>query len=185
MKRFTKGLVFSLIVAAGWVSVVDATQVLQRTPRQLGEQSELVVRGKVVDVRSHWNDKRTKIYTTTRVAVDESYKGTESGTVELVQMGGVVDKVKVTVHGSLEWRAGEEVLLFLESPDGRSYQVSGFSQGKFNIERNTLTGEAFVNRPELVGTELVEAASLEPTAASSRVDDMPLSQFINQALGRR
>ncbi len=143
MRLILTGIAVALSVVAGSISIVDATQVVSLTPRQLGEQSELVVRGKVVDVRSFWNDKRTKIYTTTRIAVDESYKGSGSGMVDLLQMGGVVDDVKVTVHGALEWRTGEEVLLFLESPDGRSFQVSGFSQGKFNIKRNTRTGEAF------------------------------------------
>jgi hypothetical protein len=100
-------------------------------------------------------------------------------------MGGTVDNVKVTVHGALAWNVGEEVLLFLENAGGGSYHVSGFSQGKFDITRNEATGEAFVNRPELLGIEFVESSSLEPSAASSRVDEVPLDRFINQALGGR
>jgi hypothetical protein len=182
MLRTTIVAVLAAVGAVSLAATADATQVMYLSPRQLGEQSELVVQGRVIDVRSYWNDQRTKVFTTTRIAVDETYKGRRSGTVDLVQLGGVVGNVKVTVHGALQWREGEEVLLFLESPGGGMYQVSGFSQGKFNVKRNPATGEAFISRPELAGTELLGAPSVE---ASSRVDDVPVGRFVNQALGRR
>jgi len=190
MKRIITGLWIGAAVGAVLMSNANATQVLYRTPRELGSESPLVVRGEVVEVRSYWNEKRTKVFTTARVAVGETYKGSGASTLDVIQLGGVVDNVKVTVHGALSWREGEEVVLFLESFDGPSapagaFQVSGFSQGKFNIERDPRTGKAFVSRPEASGVELVGASSPGSPEPSSRIESVPIEQFIDEALGRR
>ena len=88
-----------------------ATQVIYQTPQQLGEKSSLVVQGRVTAVESFWNDKGTKIFTRTTVSVQESFKGAGPSTVDILQLGGVVGTVKVTVHGALQWSEGEEVLV--------------------------------------------------------------------------
>ena len=162
-----------------------ATQIIYRTPQQMGQQSSLVVQGTVTSVRSYWNDKRTKIYTETLVQVDQAYKGPNPGTVRVVQLGGTVGNVKVAVAGALQWRPGEEVVLFLEQATTDAYQVSGFSQGKFNLERDPITGEAFVRRPALEGAEVLGAPSVDQHVSASRTVNVPLAQFIDDALNRR
>jgi hypothetical protein len=79
--------------------------------------------------------------------------------------------------------------LFLEPYDGpaagaETFQVSGFSQGKFNVERDPRTGRSFVSRPETIGTELVGAPSGAPEP-SAGVENVTIEQFIDEALGRR
>jgi hypothetical protein len=190
MKRIMSVLWVCIAVGSALARDAGATQVLYRTPRELGAESALVVRGEVVEVRSYWNEKRTKVFTSARVAVGETYKGGGVSTVDVVQLGGVVDNVKVTVHGALSWREGEEVVLFLEPYDGSSassaaFQVSGFSQGKFSVERDPRTGKEFVSRPEASGVELVGASAPGSPEPSSRIESVPLEQFINEALGRR
>jgi hypothetical protein len=162
-----------------------ATQIIHRTPQQLGQQSSLVIQGKVTGVRSYWNDKRTKIYTETTVQVDQTYKGTNPGTVRVLQLGGIVGKVKVAVAGALQWKMDEEVVLFLEQATADAYQVSGFSQGKFNVERDPETGQAFLRRPALEGAEVLGAPPDEKELPTSRTTRMPLEQFIDDALNRR
>ena len=118
----------------------SATQILYRSPKQMGQESETAVRGTVVSVESYWNDTHSKIFTRTRISVDETYKGAEQAAIDIIQLGGVVDGVRVTVHGALQWHVGEEVLLFAERYDAAHYRVSGFSQGKFEVERDPETG---------------------------------------------
>jgi len=157
------------------------TQVLFKSVEQMGQESAAVVRGTVTDVRSFWNEKHTKIFTSTHIAVDESYKGRSAATIEVVQIGGTVGNVQVTAHGALKWSPGEEVVLFLEPFTEGRYQVVGFSQGKFHIERDPETGAAYILRPALSGAELVGAP--DSTGASAQVEKTSLDKFLRQALG--
>jgi hypothetical protein len=184
MHRQAIALVFSAILLCSGSSAL-ATQVLHRSPEQLGQQSALVVRGTVTDVHSFWNASRTKVFTRTSVAVDETYKGRSVGTINVVQLGGVVDNVRVTVAGALHWQQGEEVVLFLEPYEGGDYHVSGFSQGKFMVERDPDSGDPFVRQPVVDGVEYMR---ISPTgdnipAQASALRKMPINQFINRALG--
>jgi hypothetical protein len=175
--------VLSILLAALCVLAgpADATQVISKSVEQLGGESESVVRGKVTDVRSFWNDKHTKIFTEVFVEVDETYKGGNLRTVRLLQLGGTVEPVKMTVHGALQWRVDEEVLLFLEPYQG-AYHVSGFSQGKFPIERDKRTGEPFIRRMLDDGPAPVSGSSLHRRAVNGRT---PLDRFVDHALGRK
>jgi len=110
-------------------------------------------------------------------------KGPGGPVARILELGGIVDDIQMHVHGAVIWRPGEEVLLFLDRMEGSDYRVTGFSQGKFGIERDPATGEAFVRRPAAEGTEIVGAPpgrAEEPFAGSTRV---PLTQFVNHALG--
>ncbi len=172
------------LLLAGLSSLTYASQVIYKSPQQLGDESVLVVRGRVQSVESYWNSKQTKIFTRTRISVDETYKGSAHPTIDIVQMGGVVGNVKVTVQGALQWKVGEEVLLFAEPYDERSFQVSGFFQGKFKIERDPATGIAYVDAPASEGVSLLGEP---PTQRPSRAwlnQRATLEQFVGQALGR-
>jgi hypothetical protein len=176
--RVVSILFLALFVLAG---TADATQVVSKSATQLGSESASVVSGKVPGVRSFWNEKHTKIYTEVVVAVDETYKGTSKRTVRLLQLGGTVEPVKMTVHGALQWRVEEEVLLFLE-PYQDAYHVSGFSQGKFPIERDKRTGEPFIRRMIDDGAQPVSDAMHHHRAARTRT---PLGDFVDHALGKK
>ena len=146
----------------------------------MGEESALVVSGRVTGVRSYWNDSQTKIFTETRVAVDRSYKGAAGGTVSVVQLGGVVGHVQMKVEGALAWEPGEEVLLFLEPFNGDRYMVYGLSQGKYGIERDD-RGRPFVSRGAFEGVEMLDA----PDDSSPEQERVPLDTFIGRALEGR
>jgi hypothetical protein len=151
----------------------------------VGDGSPAVVRGRVQSMESYWNAKHTKIFTRTRIAVDETYKGNTRPTVDIIQLGGIVGNVKVTVQGALRWAVGEEVLIFLEPYDASSFQVSGFSQGKFKIERDPETGVAYIQAPPLEGVSLVGAPSPQAPAGASLRQRVTLDEFVGHALGRQ
>jgi len=182
MKR-TIALLGALALMAAGAELVNATQLVSMTPRQMGEQAQLVVAGKVSGEQSFWNEKRTKIFTRIDVAVDASYKGGTPVSVSLLQLGGTVDGVRTTVDGAVQWRVGEEVLLFLEPYTKGTYQVTGLSQGKFRIERDATTGAAFVSRPALEGVKLVSAQGSALRGAA--IEKIPIERFIAEALGEK
>ena len=176
-----------LVVLCACLMVVTlpawGTQIQYMSLEQLGENSAAVVRGTVAEVHSFWNDNHTKIFTATIISVDESYKGHPGGTVEVIQIGGIVDNVQVTAHGALHWTTGEEVILFLETFTEGRYQVAGFSQGKFNIERDPDTGAAYIRRPALEGAQMVGAPG--GSDAVAKIDRISLEKFLMEALGYR
>jgi hypothetical protein len=165
--------------------VASATQVLHLTPQQLGQDSEIVVRAKVLSTQSYWNGKHTKIFTRTDLAVDETYKGSPQGTVELVQLGGTVGTVKVTVQGALQWKVGEEVLVFAEPCEAGTYQVTGLYQGKYSIERDPRTGRAYVRAPATGSVTMLGAPGEKEQAKDAGMERIPIDEFVRQALGRR
>jgi hypothetical protein len=172
------GILLVILGAAG----AQATQVIPRTPADLGERSSLVVRGTIADTRSFWSPSRTKILTEITVDVEEGYKGSVPSTVRILQLGGAVDGVRVTVAGALAWRPSEEVLLFLEPYVPGAYQVAGFSQGKFEIQRDARTGEAFVSRRALAGLEMLSAGPRKAAQAAAPVERVSLERFLDEAL---
>lgn len=162
---------------------LEATQIIYQSPEEMGKTSSLVVRGKVTSSRSYWNEKHTKILTETTIEIDETYKGEGPQSLKIVQLGGLVGKVRMHVHGALVWKEGEEVLLFLEPFDRDTYQVAGFSQGKFKIERDPETGEEFVVGGDLGGFGVLRAPGGE--GAAPKALRVPLDQFVTEALGER
>lgn len=185
MRLCARFLVFLCVAIAVLTTLASGTEILYLSPQELGQQSELVVRGRVLGVQSYWNDKHTKIFTRTRIGVDETYKGLARSAIDVIQLGGTVGNVKVTVHGALHWEVGEEVLLFAEPYDTGSFQVSGFSQGKLRILRDSETGLPYLHASSMEGVKLRGAPSGQERAAAPMVKRVPLEEFLNRALGRR
>jgi hypothetical protein len=186
--KHTIGILGALTIIALGAELAHATQLVSMTPRQLGEKAQLVVAGKVSATESFWNEKHTKIFTRIDFAVDASYKGTAPPVVSLLQLGGTVDGVRTTVDGAIQWRAGEEALLFVEPYTKGTYQVTGLSQGKFRIERDPATGAAFISRPALEGVKLVDAQGAPVSGAASSgaaIEKMPIERFVAETLGEK
>jgi len=181
MKSLAQILSTSILALLILVSVAGATQIILQSLDQMGDNATAVVRGKVAAVRSFWNDTHTKIFTETTIAVDETFKGQPGEAVRVVQLGGTVDNIRVTAHGALMWKQGEEILLFLEDYTPGLYQVAGFSQGKFQIERDSRTGEVYVMRPTLSGAEIIGGSGEKSSAGEFQ--KMPLEKFMEEALG--
>ena len=172
-----------LLIVAAMAPLATATSLIERTPEQLAQESALVVDGKVTGVRSYWNADHTRIFTEATVDVDGTYKGRSSAKVSVVQIGGVVDNVRMTAHGALAWAPGEEVLLFLEPNDGRSWQVAGFSQGKYMIERDR-GGKEFVRQAMPPDTKGGGAAGTS-SAGGATTERVSLEQFLQRVLPGR
>jgi hypothetical protein len=185
MRTGTRILICLVFWIAPLTGLTAATQVAYLTPQELGLQSDAVIRGKVLSVESFWNSSHTKVFTRARIAVDETYKGNPRSTVDLIQLGGVVGNVKVTVHGSPRWETGEEVLLFAEPRKAGDFQVTGFSQGKLKILRDPKTGQAYVRAQVEGGAELLAAPPGQQTATASGAEMVPVDEFVEHALGRR
>lgn len=170
--------VAAIAVTLGVAAAAFATQIVQKTPKELAAVSALVVDGKVTGVRSYWNDDHSKILTEAVVAVDATHKGANASSVRVVQLGGVVGNVRQTAAGALAWKRGEEVLLFLEPATPGAYQVTGYSQGKYLIQRDARTGRSYVQQafpPDA-------AASSTKTSSGDGTGRLTVEQFLDQVM---
>ena len=157
MKLAIGGLAGVLLLALALAGPVEATTVIYASPQDLGSEADIVVLGRVESTESYWNEGRTTILTRTRIAVEQAYKGPAPATVEIIQVGGIVGPVIVNVQGACTWMPGEEVVLFAEAHDANCYVVSGFSQGKFSVVRDSRTGDPIVRSPRVDGVRLLGA----------------------------
>lgn len=181
MKRIAV-LVFTLALALASITA-DATQVLRSTTKQIADVSELAVLGRVSRVVTYWNADHTHIITEAKIAVDETFKGAASTAVRVIQIGGTVGNVKMTTHGAVVWKSGQEVVLFLERAGTDTYQVAGLSLGKFDVRRDARTGQAQIERPADGGARML--AANDTTSTSNRTEIVSVNQFMRDALGRR
>jgi hypothetical protein len=106
---------------------------------KLTRDSELVVMGKVLDVRSHWADNGRKIRSTAHVQVKKFLKGSTPvvQVMEVVYDGGEVGDIGMKVSDVSPLRKGEEVILFLKKGRGhteRGYHIVGKGQGTYRVE---------------------------------------------------
>ena len=181
MRQLYRTALSALILTCLTPDFANSTQILARSPEQLGATSTLVVRGRVAELSSFWNESETKILTEVEIEVDANHKGQAPTRLRVLQMGGVVGNVKMTVAGSLVWNPGEDVLLFLEDSLPNRFRVAGFSQGKFTVERDATTGELFVRQASLGAAEIVAGSTVDKTAQAGTAR-MPLQSLLNRAL---
>jgi len=182
------GRTLTLLVVLGMTaSPAGAALVVPHTVESLDEAADLVVRGRIGQRWSKWDEAHRRIWTHTEVEVLEDLRG--SGTapevVTLRSLGGTVGTVSMRISGAPELGAGEEFVLFLRAEGDDRYGIVGLSQGAFRLEKGAdvvvavplLEGLAFVPlRSEQLGqtrvmrmalSELRQALAAEPSSAPS------------------
>src|SRR4030095_13484308 len=109
-----------------------ASQVLAMDLAQLTQESQRVVVGEITTVRSAWDAKHERIFTTVEVRVSEAWKGSmpSGGVLTIVQPGGVAEGIEMRVHGMPAFTVGERAVLFLRGGAGQPAAVTGMGQGK-------------------------------------------------------
>jgi len=161
-----------------------ATQVIRMDTRELVRSSSDIVVGSVEKVRSSWNAAHTRIVTEVTVNVGEALKGTGGSSVTITQMGGEVGGMRLSIAGSPVFQPGEQALLFLWTDAKGRRLVNGLAQGKFDIERDAMSGELLVRR-NLDGLSLLPQkggarAMAQATSPATRLEDF--KREIAQAL---
>lgn len=123
------------------------TVLKKMSARELTDNSNAIVVGKVKSVKSQWGDDGTKIYTYITVSVERSIKGTlPSSEITIRQLGGEVGGVGLKVVGAPEYREGEEIFTFLKECDSNHFQCVGMVQGKYSIKTDEVTRKKILIR---------------------------------------
>lgn len=172
MKKITLGtcllIAIALLVSARWgtkavnapppneLPTADSTLTVALSLEDMVSQSDVIAIGNVVETKSVWVDR--SLVTLATVSVTESLKGNGSSTITVELPGGIDANRKIpiamTYPGAPTLTPGENAFLFLTATGGvaGSYNVAGFSQGKFSIVTDE-NGERMVSR-DLTKTSL-------------------------------
>jgi hypothetical protein len=118
-----------------WGLPASATTMLRLELPELAQSSDTVIHGTVRRVESRWSKDRRRILTDVEIEVTEALKGQPGSTVLLIQTGGRMGDIGQVVHGSASFTPGEEVVVFLERRGASAFQLSGMSQGKYQVRR--------------------------------------------------
>jgi hypothetical protein len=112
----------------------------------LAARADWILQGTVLSISSQ-KDAEGRIYTKVELQVDEAWKGTvTSNRFTIVHGGGVVGDEQTSVSGQVEFKVGEEVVVYLvRNPRGDGVCI-GLSQGKFKVTRDA-SGQKTVKNP--------------------------------------
>jgi hypothetical protein len=133
------------------VAMSAAPQATTQLPVEFGEMvqgSQLVIHGRVVDVRGQQTSDRRSIETVVTLAVTEALKGQPGGTVTFRMPGGEVGRYRRVVVGVPQFTSGDDVVVFLRGAPPAMPMVFGLSQGLYRVAR-TADGRAVVTRGQL------------------------------------
>lgn len=174
-------LVMRFAVFAGLILCVtpslSATVLLPADFRQIVDGSQIIVYGRVTDVRAEWTAGRRRIESLVTIAASDFYKGTRSTTVTVRVPGGQIGRYKSVMVGAPEFKAGDEVVLFLEAQGPAVPQIFGLNQGVFRVRVDPRRGHRLVTvpilRPRGTAPEIVRRGALHRRP-------LPLAQFASQ-----
>jgi hypothetical protein len=128
--RWARLWAFSLLL----VCVAAATSVIPLSFEELVDHSESIVSGEVTRSWADWDAERKFIWTHYEVAVSAVHKGTPEPMVVVSEVGGVVGDRAMTVAGTVTYRAGEKVLIFLTRVPNGYLRTTGWGQGKYAVD---------------------------------------------------
>lgn len=111
--------------------------------KYLTKNADAIITGKVIQKRSHWNENKSRIFTTATLRVDEYLKGeVQESRVEVVFPGGEIDGVGELYTHFPTLDNNEEVLLFMRKNNGNvQFTIMEGESGKFTLNTDHGSGE--------------------------------------------
>jgi len=126
------------VLAVCCLAVPSRAAMVPMTTSTLTTESETVIIGKVMEVKSSWDLDHKTIVTRASIKVKEVVRGSvESDQVEVEYEGGIADHKMLMVADSPKFETGDMVLVFLKPATsalgGYAYEVAGLAQGVYTI----------------------------------------------------
>jgi hypothetical protein len=140
----------SLVVLLLCAHELRATVLVPADFREIVAGSQIIVYGRVADVRPEWSDDHRRIDTIVTLAAGSYLKGGPGATVTFRVPGGQIGRYRNVMVGAPAFTAGEEAVLFLSASGPSIAHVFGLSQGVFRVRVDTRTGRRLVIPPVLM-----------------------------------
>jgi len=135
------------LLVIGLNSAARATTAIVPRDDELVVESRAILTGRVTDVSTAIDSKSDLVYTYVRLQVNEVLKGklTEQEIV-LKELGGETSDHGTMIFGMPRFQTGEEVLVYLNTWQDGALRVHQGFLGKFNVYRDSATGQMLVER---------------------------------------
>jgi hypothetical protein len=161
-------IIFGLLAAPAFASTIKKMEL-----KELVSVSDAIAQGTVESVESRWENQ--SIYTYTSIRVDEPLKGGPRRALLIRQTGGQVGSLHANVQGMPQFKAGDQVIVFLRDRKDGTFDVVGLGQGKYDIVgNNAVTNTAGMSLADAKTGALIEAGP---------ADQKPLEAFKAQIKG--
>jgi hypothetical protein len=153
--RSVSAILFALV--AGIASaIVFPTKALSQSggvaAEDLARSADVVVIGKVTEVRSEWSADRSRIYSKVTLRVDEHIKGDDPGeAVVVTTLGGEIDGLGEVYSHTARFKPDEQVVVFGAKDQRGELMVVGGDEGKLIVKRDETTGLQMVSDSEPLG----------------------------------
>ena len=169
-------LALALLVLASLTAPSGASTFIRQGLDRLAADNELILHGRVQEIRSYWDQDHSFIFTDVRVHPSQLLKGTAAGDVTFTLMGGTVGGITTLIVDGADLVPGSDYVLFLsrvELPGGeRRLTVRDFAQGAFDLEH----GRAF---SQALGHPLLPDGEGRSEAPGG-LDGLPLDELVRQ-----
>ena len=116
-------------------SSANATTVPGLSFDELTDQSDLIVSGQINRAWTDWDSDHKYIWTHYELNVSSALKGSAGATVVLSEPGGVVGNQGMNIAGAPAYQPGEQVLVFLHRMPNGFLRTTGWTQGKYTVDR--------------------------------------------------
>ena len=178
--RFCLFLLASIAIGPGGAGRARASLLRAMSLGELTHSADRIVVGTVLSVDASWDVQHRRILSTIEVNVEENWKGLTAASqrITIVQPGGSVGELEMTVHGMPAFSAGERAVLFLQGQ--RRFQVVGMGQGKRTLSWDGASNRWLAESPDTEGVvEVGPGASLRQV---KRIRPVSLSDLHAQVL---
>jgi len=154
--------------------VAEATVLRGLTVGQLRSRAEIIVEGRVVEVRTVRTEGR--IETIAIVRVRQVHKGEVGRRIQVHALGGEIRDRRMVVQGAPNFAKGDKVLLFLYSDEG-SWRSVGMFQGVWHLDAEGVVARA---------SDSGGASLLRPANGNAAVDqrEQSIARLIGQGGAR-
>lgn len=142
--------ILALILLLFCAPALRATVLVPAEFREIVAGSQIIVYGRIDEVRPEWSADRRRIDTIVTVEAASYLKGGPGSTVTFRVPGGTIGRYKNVMVGAPEFRTGEEAVLFLNAQGPSVAHVFGLSQGVFRVRVDARSGRRLVIAPVLL-----------------------------------
>jgi hypothetical protein len=149
-----RALMVLAVAIAMMGSGVSATIIVPADFSEMVAESQLVVHGRVVEVRAQMVGSFRTIESVVTIAVQEAIKGEPGDTVSMRVPGGQIGRYRRFMVGAPVFRPGEEVVIFLSGRAPAMPMPFGLSQGVYRVSRGA-DGRSLVAAPVLAEGRIV------------------------------
>jgi hypothetical protein len=165
--------IFAFACGFAMLSTASATSIARLSFEELTDQSELVVSGQINRSWADWDAEHKYIWTHYELGVSGALKGSAGSTVVLSEPGGTVGLVAQSIAGTVSYYSGETVLVFLKRMPNGYWRTTGWSQGKFTIDK------AGMVHPEASagGLEIVDSKGRDTATPLRSLDGISVAQL--------